>query len=189
MKGEKILDILENIAGAGGEGMAFMEAFLKSGYGASRWKIEKEMRKITDRKEEAKYQRSRYSSIISKLKRDGLLEEKEKGRVLKITLAGLDKLKQLIKRNKKRLPDKNYEIKKGDELIIISFDISEKEREKREWLREILKILDFNMIQKSVWIGKNRIPERLIADLIKMNIEEQVKIFKVSKEGNLRSAE
>ena len=66
------------------------------------------------------------------------------------------------------------------------FDIPEKEKWKRVWLREVLGLCGFKMLQRSVWAGKNKIPEEFLADLRNFNMLEYVHIFEVSKKGTLK---
>ena len=55
---------------------------------------------------------------------------------------------------------KNYEKFPSKEVVIFSFDIPEKERVKRAWVRGVLKNLGFTMIQQSVWLGKGPLPKQ-----------------------------
>ena len=57
----------------------------------------------------------------------------------------------------------------------------------RNILRDILRMLGFNLIHKSVWIGKVKLPERFIADLQRLGILEYVEILEVTKSGTLES--
>jgi len=85
------------------------------------------------------------------------------------------------------LPNNKYKSQSNDTLKIVIFDIPEREREKRDWLRIALKNLNFNMVQKSVWIGKAKLPKEFVQDLNRMNIFTYVEIFAVTKAGSLRS--
>lgn len=80
----------------------------------------------------------------------------------------------------------DYESKSSDNLTIVIFDIPEKHKGKREWLRYILRRLGFEMAQKSVFMGKVNIPQRFLVDLGKMGLIGFVEIFEVSKEGSLK---
>ena len=83
------------------------------------------------------------------------------------------------------MPDKQYD--KGETaLVIVSFDIPEEFRKKRDWLREVLRNLDFEMVHKSVWIGQSKIPSRMIKDLEIMDMFDYLQIFEVTKSGTLR---
>jgi len=69
----------------------------------------------------------------------------------------------------------------GETRIIILFDIPEKRRKNRNWLREQLKIWDFKMIQKSFWIGKGVPPKEFTDRLRLLGIDKCIKIFKIQK--------
>lgn len=75
--------------------------------------------------------------------------------------------------------------KLSKQKIIIIFDIEEKERWKRSWIRAVLKNLNFEMLQKSVWLGKTILPKEFAEDLKKLNLLKAVKIFSVSNEGSI----
>ena len=64
--------------------------------------------------------------------------------------------------------------------MIIIFDIPEKERSKRDWLRSQLKLFGFKQIQKSVWFGPRNLPKEFFAYLKELGIKEYIKMFKTS---------
>ena len=74
---------------------------------------------------------------------------------------------------------------RDDTTKVIIFDIPEKERYKRDWIRVSLLQLGFKMLQKSVWIGKVKIPEEFINDLKFMKIHSCVHIFSAEKLGTI----
>ena len=126
--------------------------------------------------------KQQFYSLLGKLKKQGLIESKksDKGILWTITKAGLSRL--MILREKRT----DYKVESDNKLKIIAFDIPEKERRKREWLREVLRLLGFKMLQKSLWIGKNKIPEDFLADLRRKNLIEHIHILEVSKTGTLQ---
>ncbi len=131
-------------------------------------------------------ERQRFYALLTKLKSQNLIEKqtpngKEKNTLWKITEAGLKKLNWFQKK-----PRKDYEIIADDKLKIVVFDIPEKEKWKRGWLREILSLCGFKMLQRSVWVGKNKIPEEFLVDLRNFNMLAYVHIFEVSKKGTLK---
>ena len=65
--------------------------------------------------------------------------------------------------------------------IIIIFDIPEKERKTRNWLRNQIKSWDFTMIQKSVWLGTGPLPEEFQERAKLLNIKKYIKIFNVQQ--------
>lgn len=126
--------------------------------------------------------KQQFYSLLNSLKRQGLIEKKKskKGVIWKITSAGLQKLK-LFKERKIE-----YDIIQDNKLKIIAYDIPEREKKKREWLREVLRMLGFRMLQRSLWIGKNKVPERFLKDLREKNIINYVDIFEISQKGTIR---
>ncbi len=135
---------------------------------------------------EKRAQRKRYQNLVYKLKQNGLLEEVEKEgkKFFRLTIEGKRKLGKV--RENSSLPSTHYIKEKDDRFVIVMFDIPEKDRKKRAWLRAVLINLGFSMSQKSVWIGKVRIPRQFIDDLVKLRIDEFVEIFQVTKTGNLK---
>ena len=196
MRGKIILQVLEILKDGTVDFITMQEAILKSGYGATSGRIQYEVRKIkrdrgrrTIESEEKIKILGRYRTMLSKLKRDGLIQNEGRGRLslLNITSKGLAKLKVLKRQKKFLFPAPIYEKEKGDQVIIVIFDIPESEKSKRNWLRSVLKNLNFEMVQKSVWIGKTKIPKLFLEDLGTLKIIEFVEIFEVSKTGSLRN--
>jgi len=67
----------------------------------------------------------------------------------------------------------------GDTKIMVLFDIPEKKRKIRNWVRLQLKLWEFEMIQQSVWLGKGPLPKEFRARLIFFDIDKCVKTLKV----------
>jgi len=89
-------------------------------------------------------------------------------------------------RQKSALREPSYSAAKNNNFVIIAFDVPEKEKRKRQWLRGVLKRLGFAMLQRSVWAGKVRIPKGFIDDLARLQMAEFVEIFEITKRGSLR---
>lgn len=64
---------------------------------------------------------------------------------------------------------------------IISFDIPERDRAIRNWLRNQIKIYGFKKLQQSLWIGPGPLPKDFLFRLKELHIEGNIKIFKVLK--------
>ncbi len=197
MKGEKLLKILEVVAGAGEGMIGFFEAFTRAGYGASAYWIAHTQDKLacereTRRREEKEEQKEceRFRNMLRYLESCGLVKkDKIYGGKWKITDQGKNKIEKIrTKKFKNGLTPSilDYERKAGKQLVIVAFDIPEKERSKRDWLRAVLGHLGFKMLQKSVWIGKVEIPQELPGDLKALGLMKAVEILTISKAGNLR---
>ena len=83
------------------------------------------------------------------------------------------------------MPVPFYAKERNDAFVIIAFDIPEKERGRRSWLREALRNLGMKMVQKSVWMGKVKIPEAFLNDLRSFHLVDYVEVFEITKTGSL----
>jgi len=72
----------------------------------------------------------------------------------------------------------------GDVKVMVLFDIPEKKRKIRNWLRTQLKMWDFEMIQQSVWLGRGPLPKEFSARLHDLGVGECVKVFPIRKIKN-----
>ena len=188
MRGKILITALELLYEGAMTQVDFFNAVLSAGYGASSSRIEYEYQKLRRISINKKYQKEILNDrkrklivFISKMKHDGLIGKLENGK-FEISKKGVDKLNKL----KNSLPVRFYEKTEDGGPIIISFDIPERLRRKRNWLREVIKNLGFKMIHQSVWVGKGKIPSDFIIDLENLKILEFVEIFKISKTGSLK---
>ena len=136
------------------------------------------------------FQRQQFYSLLNQLKNQGLIEKKKgndkKGSIWKITKKGLEKLNLMKTKNLFIKKSINFKKEPDDKIRVIIFDIPEKERYKRNWLRMVLVSLGFSLLQQSVWIGKSKIPERFIFNLQKRGMLDYVQIFEINKEGTIK---
>lgn len=189
MKGKILLKALELLCDGAIAQLDFFNAVLFAGYGASSNRIEYEYqkrRRVSESKKSTeeilKDRKRRLTIFISKMKHDGLIE-KLKDDQFAISSKGMDKLNKL----RNNLPPRFYKQKTSQGCpIIVSFDIPERLRRKRNWLREVIRNLGFKMIHQSVWVGKGKIPLDFIRDLENLKILEFVEIFEISKTGSLK---
>ncbi|MEK7653730.1 MAG: CRISPR-associated endonuclease Cas2 [Patescibacteria group bacterium] len=128
-------------------------------------------------------ERRKAQYYISFLKREGFVAVKDEK--VGLTQRGYLKLKFLKSNSADKLPVGNYSATKSSNIVLFAFDIPEKRRKIRDWLRVVLKRIGFNMIQQSVWIGKVNIPEDFLNDLRQLQILENVEILAVTKSGSL----
>lgn len=186
--------ILEFIGETAVSAVDLIDAFLSSGYGASFGKLEYELEKRAHERKRRKINaqieerlKQRYYSMLYKLKKDGLIQEKviQNKKFYIPTKLGKFKLNKMKKLYESRLPLPKYIARRSHTMAIIVFDIPEKERKKRDWLRCVLHNLGFRMLQKSVWIGMARVPKEFLDDLHKLRIAEYIEIFGISKTGTI----
>ena len=187
MRGEIIYKILDSLESGLNNQIDFTKAFLKAGYGASGGKINREYNVIQNKRIDGKLENEKVLKLqkyLSKLKRDGLILENESKQIY-LSDKGKEKLNSL---NNIVSPAKYFRDKKmGDKVVVISYDIPVAFNRERNILRSILQILGFNLVHKSVWVGKVSLPERFITDLSKLGILDYVEILEVAKNGTLKS--
>lgn len=121
-------------------------------------------------------------TTLWRLKRLGFL--KNENRVLSITKKGKEYIQSKLM---KKLPAHAVPIsgsKKKINNLIIAFDVPEKYRYKRNWLREELVCLGFIPIQKSVWFGSNSLTKEFIVKLNALNLLSCIKFFS-AKEASI----
>jgi hypothetical protein len=120
----------------------------------------------------------RFYNLLNYLKRQGLIGKEKAGGERharwSITRAGQKKLK-----------NERYHAEKDRTLRVVIFDVPEWEKNKREWLREALRSMGFSLLQDSVWIGSQKIPERFLLDLKEKELVSCVHIFSVYREGSI----
>lgn len=144
---------------------------------------QRQWKRATERqeRENKKESKRRLQKYISKLKKDGLIEQTIENQIL-LTSLGLKKLKGL----KSKPYNQEFKISKSSKVTIVSFDIPEEDRKSRNWLREVLKFLEFKLVHQSTWVGKTKIPEKLVERLEEKGILKYIKIFEVTKTGTLK---
>jgi len=186
MKGKiiyKVLDLLRN----GAQDQAdFINAVIRAGYGASSAQLDYQISKLQDKRTTLlvkKQKITNFRKYLSKLKQQGFISQNNQGGVF------------LKEKGKKKLNDfdnsisfkEAYAVKRGDRVIVISYDIPVAFNRERNILRGMLAALGFNLVHKSVWVGKVALPARLIADLSNLGIIDFVEILEVTKNGTLKS--
>ena len=188
MKGEilyNLLNLVQDAIDLGGD-LAYIGAHAAQIYHhRERFIPEERVRREFEQK-----QRRLFQKLLSKLISDGLIVNKQKdnGVFCYLTKLGKAKLKRLKASFMKGiLPRPQYPKENSTSFTIVTFDIREREQHKRSWLRRVLKNLRFTMLQKSVWIGKVKIPEQLLADLYQLDLLRFIEILEITKSGTLRN--
>lgn len=194
MRGDLTLKILEAIFKGTTVSANIFLTIVTSGYGASRSRLDfnfdKRQRKLDEIKDEIfsdLRKKQKFYNMLSKLKREGIIERSSKNRGWDLTVRGLKRLEKLRKRLiDKELLIENYPKIESHELIIFTFDIPEKQRLKRNWLRRQLLDLGFTGLQKSVLIGKIKLPKDFMHRLRDLDLLEYVEILVVTKTGTVK---
>jgi CRISPR/Cas system-associated endoribonuclease Cas2 len=112
-------------------------------------------------------------------------EKRNNKKIFAITLEGGKYYQKLLLRKSSALPSTFYTKKPANTFIICAFDIPEKESKKRRWLRIALRNLGMKFIQKSVWMGKIKIPEDFLDDIKYLELASYIEIFEITKSGSL----
>lgn len=183
-RGELTKRILEHLMDASCDVVYLFAAIIVSPYGASRGQIEKKARELQEgtAKADLKRKQQDFYNIVYQLQRQGFIK-KTKDRKLLLTILGREKYKKV----QSRLPGRRYKPQTDNSVKVVIFDIPEKERHKREWLRYQLRDLGFKMIQRSVWIGKKKLPQEFMEDIHGLKLLPYVEIFAITKTGSIRS--
>ena len=146
------------------------EGFLGSSY-----QLKKNLSRIGKENPEVFKEKQRFRAMVSRLKKEGLIEKR--GLIFSLTAKGFAFLKK---------PEKlGYKKEESSSVILVTFDIPEKMRRHRDWLRERLKRLDFNMLRQSVWIGTNKVPVEMIRDMRTAHILKYVDIVEITQKGTI----
>ena len=117
---------------------------------------------------------------LSRLKSRGLIGNKN--HTWHITKRGKEYLKNGSKLKLRHFSRFKSNKKFDKERMIVAFDIPEKKKSYRNWLRNELVSLDFEAIQKSVWLGPSPLPEEFVKYLDEIGILSYLKFFRVRKE-------
>src|SRR3989344_2648673 len=97
------------------------------------------------------------------------------GSTIKLTRSG----KRYWRKRQARLQifESNFPKDSPKNLLLI-FDIPEKRKAEREWLRFQLRRFDYKMIQQSVWIGPSPLPQEFRDYLKHIKLSHCIKTFK-----------
>ncbi len=187
MRGDITKKILEIISEGAIATSDIILAILESGYGASYSRLHSN---ITQRETARTYRKIRqeekqkFYSLLSKFKSEGLINSKKEK--WSVTNKGKIKIQELANQTFiVRFPPRYYSIEKDGKVRIVIFDIPEQDKKKREWLRSVLVSLDYSLLQKSVWIGKTKIPEKLMEDIRDLKLLKFIHIFTIEKSGSI----
>jgi DNA-binding transcriptional regulator PaaX len=114
-------------------------------------------------------------TVLYRLKKQGLIENRQGTWII-------------TKHGEKYTTNHNQPLKffektiayKTSRRILCMFDIPEHERYKRDWLRKQLEILDFTLLQQSVWIGPAPLPQEFLAYTKEIAVLPYIKFLEVT---------
>lgn len=125
------------------------------------------------------FKRATFSSILSQLAAQGLVERvrKQGGGHWRLTRRG---------RQTVRAPAVDVSVPRSDgKKRLVCFDIPESDRAKRRWLRGELAACGYRPLQKSVWLGETPLPHDFLLALDTLNLRGRIHILRVESEGTL----
>ncbi len=138
--------------------------------------------------------KQKFYNLMYRLSEQGLVKKEKRGikTMLSITQKGKEKFRDFKKyftagkyEQHPVMPSTHHPKTKSASSIIISFDIPEKEKYKRAWLRSALRNLDYTILHESVWIGSNTLPKELLDECRHLNMTKYIHIFSVLKKGTI----
>ena len=91
-----------------------------------------------------------------------------------LTLQGLKIIKNIKTRD-------NFELVWDGKWRMLMFDIPEKKRKERDWLRYQLLCIDYQPIQKSIFIGKQPIEEGVWENIMERNLNKCIRLITVGE--------
>lgn len=125
------------------------------------------------KKKKIKFKETTVRQSLWRLKKQGFIEKKE-GKY-SLTRTGRILMQYVVRRSRAT------SVKWDGKFRVVIFDIPEKERKSRNWLRQELYLLKYQKLQESVFIGKYPLPADLIKDLKRYNIGNYVNYLMVDK--------
>ncbi|MDO8470120.1 MAG: hypothetical protein Q7S84_03875 [bacterium] len=158
------------------------------GYGLAAAKHERKFAARAASRDEKLLARLRYYRTVSDLVRDGLVERYGRGGTARVQLTARGLREQRERAARPNIPNpRRYVLEPGRAAItIVSYDIPERERWKRDWVRAVLVRNEYRKLHQSVWLGTRPLPKRFLKDARDLRILHHMEIFEVGKEGTLK---
>lgn len=117
-----------------------------------------------------------YTNTLCKLKNKEYIQHK--GDYIFPTNKG----KEFLKKKQDSLSVFSSPFKKDEpKVLLVMFDIPEGKKAHRDWFRFHLKRFDYEMIQRSVWVGPSPLPKEFTDYLKEINLKNCIKTFKLAK--------
>lgn len=94
----------------------------------------------------------------------------------------------ITKAGQEYLHKKNFSLRSFDspfkkntpKNLLVLFDIPEDRRGKRNWFRYQLRKFEYEMLQRSVWVGPSPLPKEFMRYLTHIHLDKCVKTFKLT---------
>lgn len=138
-----------------------------------------------DRKKSRVVAKHNLSSTLYRLKQQGLVSCSGKRGYIRwrITKAGRAFLVQA-----RGFEKESYDLAPEDDVMrIVTFDIPEKIRGKRDWLREQLFACGYRLLQRSVFTGMRPLPDAFIQRVDEMKIGKYLHIASLTQTGTIKT--
>ena len=128
------------------------------------------------------YKKQSINNAIYRLNKDGYVLNKNDYLFL------LSRGRKYIENKKARFLtfDSPYK-KESPKNLIVMFDIPEVKKAEREWFRFHLRQFNYEMIQKSVWVGPSPLPKDFLDYVKDIKLKECIKTFKLAKSYNTQT--
>lgn len=127
------------------------------------------------------YKRNSINTALSRLKKKKYITFE--GSHLKLSENGK---RYLVQRKAKLQIFKSTFNKESPKNLLVIFDIPEVRKAEREWFRFHLKKFNYDMIQRSVWVGPSPLPKEFSDYLKSIKLIDCVKTFKLSRDYKLK---
>lgn len=124
-----------------------------------------------------KFSKQTFNSTLQRLQRQKLIARNVKGWYL--TDLGRKFIQKVNYNSKACLPPEDGIVR------LILFDVPERERRKRLWLRIELANCGYEMLQKSVWLGRRPLPQDFFETLEELGLRQFVHIVSIERAGTL----
>ncbi len=127
-------------------------------------------------KKKEKFKEMTIRQSVWKLQKQGFV--KKEGKMYRLTEKGKDLANYILQR--KKIVDKEWD---GKYRVVI-FDIPEKDRLFRNWLRQELYLLNYKKLQKSVFVSKLPLAKDIIKEIKRSKMRNYVNYLLVEKVYN-----
>ena len=125
------------------------------------------------------YKKQSINNTVYRLKKDGYISKEDDY----ISLLPMGRKYVENKKVRFLIFDSPYK-KESPKNLLLMFDIPETKKAEREWFRFQLREFDYEMIQKSVWVGPSPLPEDFLAYVKEIKLQDCIKTFKLAKHYN-----